>query len=360
MKTIDLNKDNLQTAIDIQRAIFPTHDASQNYIDSVDGTTANKYFLLYEDGIGYVGISGLYSLKADPESAWLGWFGILEQYRRNRYGSEALRLFELRAKELGYKYCRVYTDRDDNDSAIDFYKSNGYAFEEYVNPSDPCCFDYPVLIGRKSVCDKPAPLWNNRDMDFTRQIFKQTGFIPTVLKEENLDEVTALYEDCFLDNRYFAEQFKGQDLKAIMDTSFKDMFAYCIKSGYSYGVVCDGKLVGISLCFDFYELKQKDPRQFNNVFTSDYDNEDYPYKHEFHDKVATLEKPIYYIMAIAVDKSMRGKGIARILVDNAILTYSGYTIISDVTSKTLLKIFKNKRFETDVIDDDYFLVYKKN
>ena len=120
MKTIDLNKDNLQTAIDIQRAIFPTHDASQNYIDSVDGTTANKYFLLYEDGIGYVGISGLYSLKADPESAWLGWFGILEQYRRNRYGSEALRLFELRAKELGYKYCRVYTDRDDNDSAIDF------------------------------------------------------------------------------------------------------------------------------------------------------------------------------------------------------------------------------------------------
>ena len=57
---------------------------------------------------------------------------------------------------------------------------------------------------------------------------------------------------------------------------------------------------------------------------------------------------------------MRGKGIARILVDNAILTYSGYTIMSDVTSKTLLKIFKNKRFETDVIDDDYFLVYKKN
>jgi len=359
MKTIDLNKNNLQTAINIQKTIFPTHDAAQNYIDSVDGTTDYKYSLLYEDGVGYVGISGLYSLKSDPESAWLGWFGILEEYRRNRYGSEALRLFEKRAKDSGYKFCRVYTDRDDNEAAIRFYKSNGYTFEEYENPSDPSCFDYPVLIGTKSVCGEPAKPWNNRDMDFTRQIFKQTGFVPTLLTPAELDEVTALYEACFLDNHYFLEQFKGRDLKSIMDTSFKDMFDYCIKSGYSYGVFADGKLVGISLCFDFYELKQKDPRQFNNVFTSDYDNSDYPYRHEFHDKVANLEKPILYVMAIAVDKSMRGKGIARILVDNAILTYPDYTIMSDVTSSTLLKIFKNKRFETAVIDEDYYLVYKK-
>lgn len=359
MKSIDLNQNNIQIAIEIQNTIFPTHDASQNYRDAVDGITDYKYCLLYDDENGYVGVSGLYSLENDPESAWLGWFGILGQYRRNHYGSEAMRLFEKRAKDLGYKYCRFYTDRDDNDVAIGFYKANGYVLEEYDNASDPSCFDYPILIGTKSIYDEPVKPWGNRDIGLTKQIFKQIGFIPTVLTLANLDEVTALYEDCFLDNHYFLEQFKGMDLKAIMDYSFRDMFAYCLTKGYSYGVFVDKKLVGISLCFDFYELKQKDPRQFNNVFTSDYDNSDYPYQKEFHDKVATLKKPILYIMAIAVDKSMRGKGIARILVDNAIISYPNYTIMSDVTSKTLLRIFTNKRFESSIIDDDYYLVYRE-
>lgn len=359
MKLIPLTSDNLDDIIKIQHAIFPSHDASQNYIDAVAGTTDYKYYLLYVEDVGYVGITGVYSVQADSESAWLGWFGILKEYRRNHYGSEAMRLFEEYSKKLGYKYCRLYTDRDDNKATIKFYEANGYVLEPYENPLDPACFDFPVLIGTKCLLSAPMEKWNNRDMEFTRQIFKQTGLSPVKLRPENLDEVTALYEDCFLDNEYFLEQFKGQDLKQIMDTSFKDMFAYCIQSGYSYGVFENGKLVGISLCFDFYELKQKDQRQFNNVFTSDYDCTDYPYQHEFHDKVAALEKPILYIMAIAVDKSMRGKGIARVLVNNIILAYPHYTIMSDVTSKTLLKIFNSKQFDTTEIDEGYYLVSKR-
>ncbi len=359
MKLIPLTKDNLDDIIKIQHAIFPTHDASQNYKDAVAGVTDYQYFLLYDEKVGYLGITGIYSLQADPESAWLGWFGILKEYRRNHYGSEAMRLFEEYSKNLGYKYCRLYTDRYDNEATIMFYEANGYTLEPYENPLDPACFDFPVLIGTKCLYDSSKAKWNNRNMEFTTQIFKQTGFIPVKLLPENLDEVTALYEACFLDNEYFIEQFKGQDLKQIMDTSFKDMFAYCIQSGYSYGIFENNKLVGISLCFDFYELKQKDPRQFNNVFTSDYDCTNYPYQHEFHDKVAALDKPIYYIMAIAVNKCMRGKGIARVLVNNIILSYSNYTIMSDVTSKTLLKIFKSKQFDVTDIDDGYYMVSKR-
>lgn len=358
MKLVEINNDNLQIARDIQNEIFPTHDATQNYKDAINGVTGYKYYLIHETDIGYIGVTGLFSLPADTESAWLGWFGILEKYRRHHYGSIAMRLFEDQAKQLGFKYCRVYTDRDDNEVAINFYISNGYSFESYNNECDPSCFDFPVLVGTKSICDKPIVLWNNRYMALTPQICKQTGFVPTVLTLDNLDEVTSLYEDCFLDNKYFLNQFKGQDLKEIMDTSFKDMFRYCIESGYSYGVFDKQKLVGITLCFDFFELKAKDPRQFNNIFTCNYDCTDYPYQHEFHDKVAMLEKPILYILAVAVNRQMRGKGIARILVNNILTTYQKYTIMSDVTNATLLNIFKAKYFNTAIIDDGYYLVYK--
>jgi len=359
MKIVELNRENLQTAISIQNTIFPTHDASQNYRDAVEGKTDYKYCLLFVDNVGYVGVSGLYSLKIDSESAWLGWFGILEQYRRNRYGSEALRLFEEQAKGLGFKYCRLYTDRYDNDAAIKFYESNGYAFEQYENRFDPSCFDYPVLIGTKCLYNEPLVLWNDRNIGLTEQTFKQTGFNPRKLTAENLDEVTALYETCFLDNGYFLEQFKGQDLKEMVNGSFRKVFEYCLKSGYSYGVFVKDKLVGISLNFDFYEMKKKCRGQFNSVFTNDCDDFNYPYQHEFHEKAATFCKPILYVLAIAVDKSMRGKGIARILVDNDIISYPNYTVMSDVTSKTLLNIFKKKRFDVSVIDDDYYLVYKE-
>lgn len=358
MKLVRITNQNLQTAIEIQNNIFPTHDASQNYRDSVSGVTDYKYYLIEEEGIGYIGVTGLFSLDIDPDSAWLGWFGILKQYRRHHFGSMAMRLFEEQAKTLGFKYCRVYTDRDNNEAAINFYTSNGYSFESYNNPFDPSCFDFPVLIGTKCVSTSPFVLWNNRNMGFTQQIYKQTGFIPKKLELDNLDEATLLYEDCFLKNEYFLKQFEGKDLKQIMDTSFKDMFRYCIKSGYSYGVFEKKKFVGIILCFDFFELKEKDPCQFNNVFTSDYKCTTYPYQHEFHDKVAELDKPVLYILAVAVNESMRGKGIARILVNNVIMTYKKHTIMSDVTNPALLNIFKSRNFDSKIIDDGYYLVYK--
>lgn len=359
LKYVAINKENLELAKKIQNEIFPDHDASKNYEESVCGVTENRYYLVQNEAGEFVGVSGLYRLPCDPESAWLGWFGILKQYRRKGYGSKTIRLFEAEAHKLGYLYCRFYADRFNNDTALDFYRKNGYSLEVYETWQDPASFDFPILVGGKSISDSPLKLWANRNMGFTAQIFKQTGFIPQKLSLERLDDVTLLYEECFLNNPYFQEEFKGKDLKQIIDTSFKDIFAYCLQSGYSYGIFRGNELIGFSLCFEFFELKEKDIRKFNNVFTGDYDHFDYPYKNEFHSKVDSLRKPVMYILAVAVKQSERSNGIASRLIDNVILNFANYTVISDVTSRNMMKIFTKRHFSVAQIDKEYFLVYKE-
>ena len=360
LKYVEIDKSLFETAKRIQNEIFPEHDATKNYEEAILRITDNKYYLISDENTGeYVGISGLYSLPSDPSSAWLGWFGILYEHRRKHYGSEALRLFEEEARKLGYLYCRLYADRFDNDATLLFYEKNGYIFEEYSNRSDPGGCDFPILIGGKSVSQLPLEPWNSRNIGLTLQLFKQMGFVPRRLAPKDLDAVTALYKDCFMTNEYFAEQFGETNIEHIMDTSFRDMFRYCIGSGYSFGIFRGDDLIAFSLCFDFYELKETNPRQFNNVFTSDYDNTDYPYQTEFHGEVDKLKKPVMYVLAVAVRNSERGEGIASRLVDNVILEYGDRTIMSDVTSPSLLGIFRKRGFDISRIDDGYSLVYRE-
>ena len=66
-----------------------------------------------------------------------------------------------------------------------------------------------------------------------------------------------------------------------------------------------------------------------------------------------------YVLAVAVRNSERGEGIASRLVDNVILEYGDRTIMSDVTSQSLLGIFRKRGFDISRIDDGYSLVYRE-
>ena len=65
--------------------------------------------------------SGFFIMPQEPVSAWLGWFGILEKYRRRGYGSLALEMFEAEARKRGYLFARLYTGRFHNDAAKAFF-----------------------------------------------------------------------------------------------------------------------------------------------------------------------------------------------------------------------------------------------
>ena len=168
----EITNENLDIAINIQNTIFPDYSAKVNYIEAIKKITNNKYYLL-SDGREYVGITGIYSYIIDPESAWLGWFGILEEYRNKGYGRQALLIYEKMAMEKGYRYARLYTDKYDNDMALHFYRSNDYIFEDYLNEEDSASLRFPILIGSKALDGSKVEPWNNRNIELTEQIKKQ-------------------------------------------------------------------------------------------------------------------------------------------------------------------------------------------
>ena len=128
---------------------------------------------MIEENGEIVGISGLYFYAVDPTSAWLGWFGILKEYRRLHLGSKALKIFEAMAVKLGFKTARLYTDKFDNDIAINFYRSNGYTEEDYLLDEDPASKKYPLFIFSKSLDGTKVTRWNNKNIGFTKQTEKQ-------------------------------------------------------------------------------------------------------------------------------------------------------------------------------------------
>ena len=123
-------ENNLEYAVQIQEELFPGESGRANFEEAVEGNADYEYYLIYEQG-SCAGITGLYRYPEDDESAWLGWFGIRAGFRRQGLGSKALKMFEDMAAAKGYGFARLYTDAEDNDAAIAFYKANGYIMEPY-------------------------------------------------------------------------------------------------------------------------------------------------------------------------------------------------------------------------------------
>jgi ribosomal protein S18 acetylase RimI-like enzyme len=174
---------NIEYAIAVQNEIFPEEDGRKNYEEAVAGISGFEYYLVYEHG-NCAGITGIYWYPDDHDNAWLGWFGIREQYRRNHLGSKVLKAFEQMASEKGYRNARLYTDAFNNDEAIAFYKANGYTSEPYENPEDPACLTYRVLIFSRSLTSEPIELWNSRNIHLSEQVIKQQPHKETTADSE--------------------------------------------------------------------------------------------------------------------------------------------------------------------------------
>jgi len=168
---------NLQKAIEIQNSIFPHENGKQNFIDSIKGVDNReelKYWLVYFGEI-LVGVVGLYSYIQYPDDAWMGWYGLLPQYRGKGYGSEIFDFFEETAKTKGHKNIRLYTDSIDNLEATKLYYKKGMESEEYTNPDDQMYSVGKLLIFSKSLTEKTAEKWNNKYLGLTEQENKQNS-----------------------------------------------------------------------------------------------------------------------------------------------------------------------------------------
>lgn len=116
----------------------------------------------------FIGMSGIYEEEADPESAWLGWLGVLPEYRRERFGTRMLNAFQQEARDAGYKYARIYTN-EGNKAARALYEFAGYTMEtlDYEAP-EYVLTDGPVVIYSMSLDKEKWPLrpWASRPLEF--------------------------------------------------------------------------------------------------------------------------------------------------------------------------------------------------
>lgn len=168
-------EENLELACKIQNEIFPEEDARQNFIEQINKDPYRKemdYYIVYNGDVP-VGVTGIYSYHEYPETAWLGWFGILEKYRNNGLGGITLdKTIEL-AQKKGYTTFRLYTDEFAKD-AHRLYESRGLEKELYDNPDDKDNFiDAKIYIYSKSLNNKPVKKWDNKILGLKEQSNKE-------------------------------------------------------------------------------------------------------------------------------------------------------------------------------------------
>lgn len=168
---IKITNDNLEVACKIQNAIFPKEDARQNFIEQINNDPYRKemdYCIIYL-GETPIGVTGIYSYNEYPNDAWLGWFGILEEYRKVGYGGKALDMTINIAEEKGYKNFRIYTDEYAKD-AHKLYESRGLVKELYDRDDDKDeYFIADIYIYSISLDNQKVDRWDNKFLGLREQ-----------------------------------------------------------------------------------------------------------------------------------------------------------------------------------------------
>ena len=116
-----IDKNNIMLATKTQLEIFKSNSecAYLHYLNSF--VSQKDYFLVYDKG-NIVGITGLYIDEFTQEDGvvWLGWFGVVPEYRNMGYGRRILEKTIELAKKRKKKILRLYTSAD-NERAHGLY-----------------------------------------------------------------------------------------------------------------------------------------------------------------------------------------------------------------------------------------------
>lgn len=170
-----LTNENFEELLTIQKRIFPGESAEQNYLETLEHNPYRKelanWLVLYNNKP--VGVVGLYSYHEYPNTAWLGWFGVLPEERGKKFGSEIFDFWLETAKEKGYTEARLYTDKIENQDALGFYLHNRMTQETYRNSSETQEITDSTLIFSLSLTDKPIEKWDNKFLELSEQLEKQ-------------------------------------------------------------------------------------------------------------------------------------------------------------------------------------------
>lgn len=133
-----IDKNNVLLATKIQLQIFGSKSECA-YLHYVNSFISKKdYFLVYDKN-KIVGITGLYIDEFTQEDGvvWLGWFGVLPEYRRLGYGQKILEKTIGLAQKRNKKILRLFTSTN-NESAHKLYDKIMDICEPYDLEKEKC------------------------------------------------------------------------------------------------------------------------------------------------------------------------------------------------------------------------------
>lgn len=166
LKYVKVQNDNIDTAYNIQKSLWPDYPDYNNFIDKVNNySKTNVDFIVYLENTP-VGITGIYVEDIDDKSLWLDWYGVIPEYRRKGIGKQILLDTIEYCKNLNnYDYLRIDTTYYEGRPAILLYDKmmtfkESYTIEDTENTNNNWIIYTYSLHGKKE-------LWNNRYLGLT-------------------------------------------------------------------------------------------------------------------------------------------------------------------------------------------------
>jgi len=160
LKYIKVNKENFETAYNIQKQIWVDEPDFNNFKQKSESRTKDNisWIVYYNDTP--IGITGVFTEDFDSETIWLDWYGVLPKYRKNGFGKKILLdTIEYCKKLEKYEYLRLDTTYWDGRPAIFLYDSVMSFKEKYTAEDEKVSHNWWIytysLKGKKD-------LWNNR------------------------------------------------------------------------------------------------------------------------------------------------------------------------------------------------------
>lgn len=162
LKYIQVTKENLEIAYNIQKNQWKDTPDKQNFIDKSNKVKEDYIaFIVYYKNIP-IGITGVYTEKIDKDSIWLDWFCVVPEYRKMGFGEQILRDTIKYAKGLGkFLYFRAETTYWKGRPAVLLYDKVMNEKEIYTLENKNT--EKPTLIYTYNFTDK-SELWNNRHL----------------------------------------------------------------------------------------------------------------------------------------------------------------------------------------------------
>lgn len=165
LKFVPVDMNNIILATQTQMSFWPTECGFNSYYRAYK--KGKPYYLVY-DGDTLVGITGIYDDErlGEEHTAWLGWFGVLEVFRKRGLGKEILLQTLRLAKSMGYDTLRLNSSKREDvcPNALHFYtkmidKLGGF-LEDYTLEQQ----DQEMIVVSFPISTKKITKWGNRKL----------------------------------------------------------------------------------------------------------------------------------------------------------------------------------------------------